>query len=105
MAGVKATGVNSGDACSDEVDQCSAASAAAEFEDYFGDNGFDNPFNTASAAVIDGAATTATTDCVSGNTRGLVYVSAATDELVVYGCEEFDDTTMAYASTPIEWKD
>ena len=103
MGGVKATGVNSGDACADEVDQCSAASAAAEFEDYFAENGFDNPFNTASAAVNDGAVPTGN-KCQddAGNDRGLIYVSAGTDSLTVGGCEDFG-SGKAYVSTEIEW--
>ena len=98
--GESATGVNSGRMCR-RGGPVLAASAAAEFEDYFAENGFDNPFNTASAAVNDGAVPSGN-KCQddAGNDRGLIYVQQV-QILTVGGCE--DGSGEAYVSTEIEW--
>ena len=105
MAGVRVSGINSGDTCSEDViDVCSAASAPTEFSQYFDENGFDNPFNTSSSAIQTGKPTSASaTQCVSGNGRGLVYISAATNSLAVFGCDQFGDSNTEYTQTDIDW--
>ena len=106
MAGVRVSAINGTDeteCASDALDRCSAASAPAEFVTYFDDNGFNNPFNSSSSAVQSGTPTASTTNCVSGNSRGLVYVASGTNELTVYGCDDFDASSLDYASSTIEW--
>ena len=106
MAGVRVSGINSGDSCTEDViDVCSVASAPTEFKEYFEENGFDNPFNTASGAVQTGTASlTDTNSCSGGNSRGLVYVSAGPGlKLTVIGCDTFDDSGQEYDSTAIDW--
>ena len=103
MAGVRATGVNSGKDCgTKQLDQCTAASALTNLQTYFADNGFDNPFDTTENAVIGGAS--AAQDCTAGDDRGLIYVSdtsGSDGELTVTGCDTF--TAASTTATVIEW--
>ena len=109
IAGVRVSAINGTDEneCdSDALDRCSAASAPAEFVEYFEDNGFNNPFNSASNAVQSGEPGTDNQNCVGGTSRGLVYVSANTGtpkELVIFGCDDFHESSLDYASSTIEW--
>ena len=110
IAGVRVSAINGTDETQcdyDKLDRCAAASAPAEFVEYFEKNGFNNPFDSANDAVQSGEPTSASaTQCVSGTGRGLVYVSAVTGtnpDLVVFGCSDFGDENVQYASSTIEW--
>ena len=107
QAGVKASGIES-DACGQpKFGQCSAASAPAEFVEYFDANGFDNPFNsTAGTAAVTEYATDASAaaavDCDGdGAERGAIAIYDGTDELIVYGCDAFN---VQNASSTIAWE-
>ena len=107
IAGVRVSAINGTDETEcdeDNLDRCSVASAPSSFATYFEENGFDNPFNSASSAVQTGGVTPASTDCSGGNSRGLIYVSAGPGTaLTIYGCSEFDDSGQNYDSTEVEW--
>ena len=106
MAGVKATGVNSGKACADEIDQCNYTTADDNLATYFTDNGFDNPFNTASAAVVSTASAAQTCNGSDSN-RGLIYLNATStatkEQISIYGCDDFSGS--AQTVTVVEWED
>ena len=111
MAGVRTSAINGTDSstCSkSKLDVCSTADAPAKFIEYFDDNGFDNPFNSASSAHQTTTAPSGT-QCDTGNSRGLIYINAGStadgdDAMVIYGCEKFGDS-VAYASSAVAWPD
>ena len=107
IAGVRVSGINSGDTCSVSViDVCDAGDADGHFATYFEDNGFNNPFATDETAVKStGSVPTASgNNCVSGTSRGEVYAHASGTNIIVYGCDEFAETgSLDYASASVEW--
>ena len=97
QAGVKASGIET-ECTSTKFGGCSSASAADNLEDYFETNGFENPFNAASAAVVRVASgtTVAVThvDCddTSGTPAlaGRIVIQEGSDQIEVWGCDGFE---------------
>ena len=109
IAGVKASGITSGTSAdcndTDKLALCTAASAPAEFVTYFDDNGFDNPFNSASAAVqttaINGSPCGGTFDADDGK---IAVVASGSNTLKVQGCDAFSDTAASAAEAVVTWE-
>ena len=107
QAGVRSSGIETDSCAQPKFGQCSAASAPAEFVEYFDGNGFDNPFHASAgtAAVTEYASDSLAAAAVvcngSDNKRGAIAIYDGTDELVVYGCDAFDATN---ASATIAWE-
>ena len=108
QAGVRASGIET--TCDQpKFGGCTtAASAVAEFVEYFDTNGFDNPFNTVAGASAAAEYTTAAlaeaaVDCDSNATAaGVVAMAASGSDVYVYGCDQF--TNASGAEAVVAWE-
>ena len=106
QAGIAATGISKNDCAKASIEGCKTANATnaasvASFvtgeDGYFADQGFTNPFDADTDAVVS----TGTVTCDSeGATAGSVVVTSSGAELVVTGCEQFATASSAEAVIP-----
>ena len=108
QSGIAATGVATGTCGASNIGACktTGASAASDvagyLETYFSDQGFNNPFNTASGAVVEVSAAPSSYCDSDDNERGIVSVYASGGDIILYGCEG-DGLTTEKAQDPITW--
>ena len=108
QAGVKSSGITSGSNCSEALDElanCTAASAAVELIEYFGDNGFENPFSAGNDAVGSSAFTESSpcdqTTTVADN--GYVRITESGGDITIEGCDAFTGTAASANSAVVSW--
>ena len=110
QAGVKASGIET-DCTTTKFGGCTSTSAAINLASYFDTNGFENPFNAASAAVVrvaSGTTVAAThVDCDdTAGTSGLagrIAIQEGDDQIEVWGCDSFDSDGLP-TSQVVTWE-
>ena len=114
QAGVKASGIESGEACPSDTTVfggCTPASAAVALENYFEVNGFENPFKSGADAVVRVASGNTVNDThidcedTAGTTglAGAIVLQEGVDQIQVWGCDTFTGVSTPTPQT-ITWK-
>jgi len=105
QSGIAATGVATGSCSKSNIGACKQESQASTVvghldgsDGYFADQGFTNPFD----ADVDAIQASGTNPSCSGTSAaGIVTVAASGNDILIYGCNDFDSAS--YASSTIPW--